>query len=258
MAIKELVDDRIENVAIDITDTGLALGVEQENDLASDWQARACPPPAGKYRLKLSIDKGDFEQGTKQGFGKDDPNGKYYKATVTCKIQDPTGVWQDTVLQYNASSGIMKGKPCSTMAGLLVMIGDKKLPSKIADLTLTQRFFAIISKNLPVLIAEVDWSAWDRSDKSQGDFGSPFRTGMKNFPKLEKPTKEGIQYNHIVKNKKGDELVAKGKIIKWLGKATASAPAPPPPPPPVMQVVKPESATQQVVMGDDDEVMLED
>lgn len=258
MAIKETIEE-IENIEIDITDTSLAEGMEQEMDLKEDWQARACPPPAGKYRLKLFLEKTDFEQGRKQGFQKDDSNGYYYKAQVTGKIQDPTGVWQDSIVYYNASTGMQKGKKVSTMAGLLVMMGDTKLPSKISEKALALRFYNVINKNQPVLLAECDWSTWDREDKSGGDFGTSLLVGMKLYPKKADGT-----YQHIIKNKKGVEFVAKLKLIKWLGKAgtptTAAPVAAPKPPVQEMKVVSAPVAEKQeeLTFSDDGEVQLED
>ena len=56
--------------------------------------------------------------------------------------------------------------------------------------------------------------------ESKGDFGALFLKGMKNFPKKADGTHE-----HIVRTKKGKELIAKLKVEKWLGKSGAVAPA---------------------------------
>ena len=58
--------EREEPVIVDINDTSLAEGVEQEIDLKEDWQARACPPPRGKYALALFVDEEKVEQGDYQ------------------------------------------------------------------------------------------------------------------------------------------------------------------------------------------------
>ncbi len=201
---------KVEAVEVDINTAGLAEGVEQEIDAKEDWQARACPPPKGRYTLKLTVEDAKFEMNQKRGFSANDPNGKYYTKQIACKIQDPTGKWQDSVVFYKASTGVGKGKKMSTMAGLLLMIGAK-MPPKINDLKLAKNFYAIIAKNQPVLVADCDWSTWDKDGK--GEFGQALLVGMDNFPK-----KANGEYHHIVKTNKGVEQVAKLKLIKWVGK----------------------------------------
>src|SRR5258708_40278821 len=92
--------ERYEPVDVDINDTGLAEGVEQEQDLREDWQARACPPPKARYRMRCYIADDTFEQNTKRGFTKDDPNGKFYTKQVELHIQDPSAKWQDSIVYY--------------------------------------------------------------------------------------------------------------------------------------------------------------
>lgn len=260
---------RAENVEVDITDTMLADGMEQEMDLKEDWQARACPPPSGKYRLKLFLEKTDFEQGQKQNYKADDANGKYYKATVTCKIQDSTGKWQDSVVSYNASTGISKGKKISTMAGLLIMMGDTKLPAKISELKLAQRFLQVINKFAPILIAECDWSCWDRTPAKGQPLGKALKIGMKNFP-----AKKGGQpgeKEHILQNSTGEDCVARLKIMKWVGKPAPAGTVPTTPvqkPVPVVQpkvvpiqLDAPEAVsldTENVSFDDSGEVILDE
>ena len=101
----------------------------------------------------------------------------------------------------------------STAAGLLVMMGVKVKPKMKAG-EIISTIIKAINKFEPVLIAESDWSAWDKDDTdSKHEMGKPLITGMLQFPK-----KEDGSYHHIVRNKKGVEFVAKLKIIKWLGK----------------------------------------
>lgn len=235
MAIKDTKNTEIENDEIemvDINDTSLMEGVEQDIDTKEDWQARACPPPAGKYRLKLTVQDDKFEVGRKQGFDRTDPNGVFYKKVVTCKIQSDKPELKDAIIDYKASTGVPRGKPMSTMAGLLAMAGFKLKP-KMKDLELARLFQKAISQKEPILIAACDWEVWDASDKN--DMKRLF-TGMKNFPKNAKG-----EPNHIVTNKKGQEFVAKLKVIKWEpAKVGASAPAATPvaPKPPVKAVVQ--------------------
>lgn len=264
MAIQQAVKEKQEEaVIVDINDTGLAEGEMHEVNLKEDWQAKAAPPPAAKYGLKIFIDDDKVEQGQKQGYAASDPNGKYYKKQVVCKIQDATGVWQDSVVFYNVSSGVPKGKTLSSMAGLLGMM-KVKLPAKISDLALTRLFIKAvkqIGENV-ILVAECDWSVWDKNS-GKGDFGEALLVGMKNFPK-----KDGKPY-HVVYNKKGEEFVAKLKIIKWLGKQgevvgkpAVAAPtkpivqAPKPVPPPVQELEE-LTIESPVSLGDDGEVVLD-
>lgn len=223
MAIKDI--ERIEPEEIDITDTSLAEGEAQELDLKEDWQALAAPPPAARYRLKLNVDPKAFEKGVKKGYSAEDPNGWWYKCTVECKIQDPTGKWQDSIVFFNASSPTPKGKKISSMAGMLGMMGDTKLPVKITELALARRFYAVIAKNQPIMIADCDWSTWDSSNTKKGkEFGQVLMAGMvKHPPKKVNGKVVTGEYEHILKNAKGEDCVAKLKIIKWIGKPSAVA-----------------------------------
>lgn len=254
MAIKT--EEKIEAVEVDINDTSLAEGQEQELDLKDDWQAKAAPPPKGRYKFRLFIEDEKVEQNHKQGFSKDDPNGKYYKKQVTCKIQDPSGKWQDSIVYYAVSSGIPKGKKASSMAGLLSML-KVKLQPKMTDLQTARLFIkAMVKLDGPMLIADCDWSAWDKNAESRGDFGAPLRIGMTNFPKKVDGT-----YEHIIHTKKGEEVVAKLKILKWYSPvATATASAGATVAKPVAVVVKPvevQPIPDTVEFGDDGEVVLD-
>src|ERR1700723_735908 len=150
--------ERFEPVEVDINDANLEEGESREIDVKEDWQAKAAPPPKGRYALKLFVDDEKVEQGIKTGFKKDDPNGKYYKKQITCKIQDQTGTWQDTVVFYGCSTGTPKGKTMSTAAGLLVMLKVKVQP-KMTDLAIIRLLIKAIKQlDGPTLIAECDWS----------------------------------------------------------------------------------------------------
>ena len=250
--------DEIEMV--DINDSSLMDGVEQEIDTKEDWQARACPPPAGKYRLKLTTSDEKFQKGCKQGFDKADPNGVYYIKTVTCKIQSEDPKIKDAILDYKASTGVPRGKPMSSMAGILAMAGfANHLKPKMKDLELARLFQKAISQKEPILVAACDWTVWDTSDKN--DMKQIF-SGMKNFPKNAKG-----EPNHIVANKKGQEFVAKLKVIKWEPvKGGAIAPVAPPvapvkPKPPVVQDIEDDGfeavSSSAVDVDDDGEIIMD-
>lgn len=210
------VEEREEAIEIDINDASLVAGEELEQDLKEDWQAKAAPPPAKRYALKIFIEDDKVEVNVKKGFSKTDPNGKYYKKNVTCKIQDPTGKWQDSIVFDSFGSSIPRGKKVSQMAGMLAMLRVKVQP-KMSELDLTKLFIKALKKlDGPVMIADCDWSVWDRNS-GKGEYGSALLVGMKNFPKKADGTHE-----HIINNKKGEEFVAKLKIVKWIGQPTQS------------------------------------
>ena len=96
-------EEKDEQVFIDINDTVLADGIEQEIDAKEDWQAKAAPPPKNKYAFKLTLEDSKVEVLHMRGFAKNDPNGIYYKKVITCKIvNDPT--WNDSVVCKYGSS----------------------------------------------------------------------------------------------------------------------------------------------------------
>lgn len=248
---------------VDINDSSLLDGGEQEIDIKEDWQARACPPPAGKYRLKLTVQDEKFVPAQRQGFDKADPNGRYYKKVVTCKIQSEDPKIKDAILDYTASTAVPRGKPMSSMAGLLSFAGFRKhLKPKMKDLELARLFYKAISQKEPILVAACDWEAWDASDK---DNMQRLFTGMKNFPKNAKG-----EPNHIVTNlkkKSGQEFVAKLKVIKWEPiKDGASAPVAPPVAPvkpklPVVQDIEDDGfqlvSSSAVDVDDDGEIVMD-
>ncbi len=263
MAVKETVveEDDFQREVLDINDASLMAGVEQEVDATDDWQARACPPVEGKYRLKLCIPDTSIIVGHKDGFAKNDPNGVYYQKEIQCKIQHSDPKIQDSVVGYKASTGISRGKKTSTMAGILVMAGFKVKP-KINDLELATLFIKALGQKEPILIAETQWEAWDASDRN--DIKCVMR-GMANFPK----NKDGKTHNHILTSRKGQEFVAKLKLKKWIGRATAvaaAAEAPkaavaPKPPVKAAEVIEDDGfgvvSAAAVEMGADDEVILD-
>lgn len=227
MAIQNAKAERIEAIEVDINDTSLADGVETEFDLKADFQARACPPPGRTdlnkpklYKFKVFSDDSTYEQHTKFGFTKDDPNGKYYTKQLVLKLQDPSGVWQDSVCYYKTSTGIPKGKKISTMAGLLVMM-KVKVPAKATDIyvarLLTKALEQLDSKDRNYIIGDCDWSAWDKTKTGKrAEFGAiailsngKVASSMANFPKNADGT-----YQHICHTKDGLEVIASLKVNK--------------------------------------------
>lgn len=221
--------EREEPIIVDINDTSLADGQEQEIDLKEDWQARSAPPPRGRYALALFIEDEKVEQGIKGGFKKDDPNGKYYRKTIMCKIQDPTGRWQDSVTFWNGSTGVPRGKKGSSIAGMLVMMKVKMQP-RMTDLALVKLFIkALVKFEGMIMYADCDWAGWDKdSTRGRGDFGSVAliaETGKLANTMLNFPKKADGSFQHIVHTKEGAEIIPKLKIIKWWGKEAPKAPA---------------------------------
>lgn len=255
MAIKDETK-KIEPIEIDINDASLIAGDILNLDLTEDFQAQAPPPPAGKYRLKLTLDDTKITKGVKQGYVPTDPNGWWYKKQITCKIQSPGTEWDQAFVYYNVTSVIGRGKKISTMAGLLIMMGAQKaMKANMSELEVARLFIAIVNKNEPELVAECDWSAWDKEADSKGDFGAALKVGMKNFPLV-----NGKRV-HILEGKKGNLCPASLKVVKFLGKTGAAAT-----PKPVVSQPKPVQQAPVAVemdlsggvdMGDDGEVILD-
>lgn len=259
--------EKPEPIEIDINDTSLIEGDLLEFDLKEDFQARSAPPPgrsdpnkAKLYKLKMFIDDALIEKNLKEGFDPKDPNGYYYKKQVICKIQDEK--WQDSVVYWNASSGIPKGKKTSSMLGMLQYLKVKVQP-RMSELAVARLFIKALQKlDGPIQIAECDWSCWDQNDTKRNDLGATAiiaETGKAANTMLNFPKKADGTYQHIVHTKQGLELIAKLKIIKWVAPVVNNAangaivqqakPATPPPPP--VQEVK------ELEIGDDGEVVLD-
>jgi hypothetical protein len=213
--------EREDPIIVDINDTSLAIGEEHEFDPKEDWQARACPPPRGRYALAIFVDDEKVEQGRKQGFKKEDPNGVYYRKQLVCKIQDPTGKWQDSITYYNASTGVPKGKTKSSAIGVLEFLRVKLQP-RMNDLAIIRLLIKAIQKlEGPILIADCDWGGWDSNNTKRSDLGSTAliaETGKLANTMLNFPKKQDGSYQHIVHTKEGAEIVPKLKVIKWIGR----------------------------------------
>jgi hypothetical protein len=135
------------------------------------------------------------------------------------------------------------------------MMGDVKCPPKINDKDLAQRFFKVVSKNNPILLADCDWQTWDSTKDKQNPLGKVLLAGMLKHPKIVKDGKE--EYNHILHNAAGEECFAKLKVVKWVGKPTKAAPAPTPAPAPVAVKAEPVlEDTGDITFGDDGEISL--
>lgn len=283
MAIQNAKPERIEAVEVDINDVSLADGIETELDLKEDFQARACPPPGRSevnkpklYKMKVFCEDTSFEQNTKFNFAANDPNGKYYTKQLICKLQDPTGTWQDSICYYKISTAVPKGKKISSAAGLLLLMGIK-VPAKITDKALAQLVYKGVtlldSKDKNYVVGDCDWSAWDKTKTSKrAEFGSQailsngkVATSMANFPRKADGT-----FEHIAYTKDGLEVIAGLKVLKIHAlakpvatpaqepaKAIVAQPKPQAKPPVKEEPVEDLDATS-LVLGDDGEVVLED
>lgn len=261
---------------LDINDPSLMEGEALSYDMNEDFQARSAPPPKGRYKLRLFIDDEKIERGLKQGFKKTDPNGWYYKKSLSCKIQDPSGVWQDSIVGYNVSTGIPRGKKISTMIGLLIFLKVKVQPG-MTELAVAKLFIkAMVKLDGPILIADCDWQGWDSDNVSKRqEFGTvatlsetkKLANTMLNFPKKADGT-----YSHIGSTAKGAKVFAKLKLIEWVplkAKPVEGAAKPAV----VSQLAKPVAAKplaapvvvesgleiegEAIELGDDGEVVLE-
>lgn len=251
MAIKDETK-KIEPIEIDINDASLIAGDALNLDLNEDWQAQAAPPPAGKYRLKLTLDDTKIIVGQKQNFAITDPNGKYYNKQVTCKIQLPGNEFDQAFVYYKAASTPKRGKKLSTMAGLLIKMGAKLKPN-MSELEVAKLFIAVVNKHEPELIADCDWRAWDK--EGEGEFGEILLEGMKNFPMI-----NGVR-QHIILGAKKQQVIPKLVVKDWLGKPGAAAPKPVVSQPKPVVVAAPVAVEMDlsggVDMGDDGEVILD-
>jgi hypothetical protein len=257
-----------EPIEIDINDSSLIEGEALEYDLKEDFQARSAPPPKGRYKLRLFIDDEKIEKNLKRGFDAKDPNSYYYKKQVVCKIQDPTGKWQDSVVYWNASSGIPKGKKISSMVGMLQAMRVKIQP-RMSELAVARLFIkAMVKLDGPIQIADCDWGGWDSTNTKRNDLGSTaliHSTGKLANTMLNFPKKADGSYDHITSTKEGLEIIAKLKIIKWVAPQEAAkvngqtAPISVPKPAVVM-VQQPEVQTiteAPLEIGEDGEVVLD-
>jgi hypothetical protein len=215
-------EKKFEPIEIDINDTSLIEGTALELDLKEDFQARSAPPPRARYWMRLFLDDDKIQKNLKEGFDPKDPNSYYYKKVITCKIQDPKGVWQDSIAYYNVSSGLPRGKKISSMAGVLGML-KVKIPNPISELKLTRLFMKAMKQlDGPKLISECDWSAWDKDNNRRNEMGQVAviaETGKAANTMLNFPKKADGSYNHIIHTKEGIELVAKLKVLRFITEA---------------------------------------
>lgn len=184
---------------IDINDTNLLDGDEQEINVNADAWDSPAPPPDGVYKIKLFL--------AKQGFQTDkqkDTEELFYIANLVLKIQDE-GKWKDTAIFYKVNTLISAGKEISTMAGLIRKTG-LEVPSKVTPLALSRTLAKVIKKEA-ALYVRGEWRAWDMSK------GEWIKQGMKQFPKNE----DGKGFSHIIKDSKGGSVAAKLKVDKVFG-----------------------------------------
>ena len=246
---------------VDINDTSLYDGDEQEVDAKEDWQAKAAPPPKARYRLQLFPTSKEtltsFQQGTKMGYEDNPQAGAYYVKELMCKIVSEDK-WKGSIVGVKFSTGVPRGKKTSTMLGIMLLAGVQVKAGKMNDRQVATLFSKFLAKE-PVLSADCDWQAWDNVSKTkENPFGVVLVKGMGLFPK-----KADGSYSHIVKNQKGQEFVASLKVIKWVGKGATPVVATPAAKPvvkkaaPVEEVISIDEEAGGVEMGDDGEVILE-
>lgn len=248
---------------VDINDTSLYEGDEQEVDAKEDWQAKAAPPPKMRYRLQLFPTSKEtittFQQGTKMGYEEKPEAGAYYVKELMCKIVSEDK-WKGSIVGVKFSTGVPRGKKTSTMLGIMLLAGVQVKSLKMTDKQVATLFSKFLAKE-PILSADCDWQAWDNVSKDKSNpFGVLLLKGMDNFPK-----KADGSRAHIVRNAKGQEFVAGLKVVKWVPKSAVAAVATAKPvavvkakPAPVEEVISmDEEATGGVEMGDDGEVILE-
>ncbi len=192
-------DKKIQELkAIDINDSSLPEGAQENLNPDADAWERACPPPDGVYQVKIHPGKKAFEQ------GKTDNGDVYYVANLECKILDNKD-WEGIVIFAKVSTFLSAGKEISTMAGLIRKMGVA-VPRQATHLAIVKLLNKCL-KQEPKLYVEGEWKAWDMPK------GEWIKTGMKNFPK----TEDGKGFRHVVRDSKGGEVTAKWKPVKWYG-----------------------------------------
>lgn len=205
---------------VDINDTSLFDGDEQEVDAKEDWQAKAAPPPKARYRLQLFPTSKEsltsFQQGTKSGYEENPKAGAYYVKELMCKIVSEDK-WKGSIVGTKFSTGVPRGKKTSTMLGVMLLAGVQVKAGKMNDKQIASLFSKFLAKE-PILLADCDWQAWDNMSKDKDNpFGKLLLKGMANFP-----VKGDGSHSHIVRNGKGQEFVAGLKIVKWVPKNAAA------------------------------------
>lgn len=273
--------EAVEPEEVDIlADSGLIGGIETEYDLTEDFYARTCPPPGRVelnkpryYSVKVFLDSDDWTKNTRQGFRANDPNGTYYAANLTLKIQINNPAlqdYQDYVAGFKVSTAVPKGKRMSSAMMVLRDLGVN-VTKPLNDLQVAQNLTKILAKlgeqDKNLMIADADWQAWDKTkvDK-RNQFGQvaicnkKLLSSMVNFPKKADGsyehicyTAEGLEVSATLKvskllpfKKKADE-VKKAEPVKETPKATAKPKKEP----------EPEPEVSEVELDGDGEVVLE-
>lgn len=189
---------RVELKAIDINDTSLPEGKQQQINPEADAWEQAAPPPDGTYEFKLFFAQQGFQ------LGKTDDGDVYYVSNLQCKIQSDDPKLKDRTTFAKVSTFISAGKEISTMAGMIRKFGVN-VPTTIAPLELCKLFRKCISKE-PKLYSAGEWKAWDMEEEAW------ILVGQSKFPKLP----DG-GHNHVVRSKKGEQVTAKWKHNRWYG-----------------------------------------
>lgn len=197
--------ERAELKTIDINNTSLLEGEEQEINPNADAWDQPAPPPDGVYLCKVFLAKQGFQVGMLDDESLTKEQRTFYRANLVLKILDE-GKWKDLNIFYNVSTFISAGKEISTMLGMIRKTGVEIKDKKVTPLAQVKLLGKVI-KLEPKLYFKGEWKAWDQ-DKEEW-----IKVGMKNFPK----TEDGKGFSHIVRNSKGAPVTAKFKVDRVFG-----------------------------------------
>ena len=241
-------------VAFNPFDKGIDAGASQDVDTVAAEKAWDVQPPLpdGVWRAKVFCDPDNdgykIHSGTNRASGAKE---SWRSANPQLRIQDKTGVWQDTVIFDNLSTRYNAKKRTSTLAAFLCKYGLITANGTHTEQSLLLAFANWVKKE-PSVYIQTEWVV----RLGEEDNWKVLGRGMKTFAK-----DEAGNYNPVVsgtrKDKSNYSEMAKPRVIKYLTKAEAqeildkavkveykdeddddvpvvkkAAPAPEPPPPP--------------------------
>lgn len=219
MSTQTTVADEVEEkqgsaVEVDINDTSLPDGEEEELNQDGDFQAIAVPPPDGKYQVQVYLAEKINE--TAPVMQDKTYDGKvFYTINMEARIRQPAD-WEGGMLSGKCNTLIQKRTGTSSAAGMIKLLDPTyKLPSKVTPLSVMRALVEILNKG-PKCFVETEWRAWSFTEKNGKDMqgkprvGKHIKKGMKQFPQI-----AGKHYP-IVKDSDGNDCKANAKIKKWF------------------------------------------
>jgi hypothetical protein len=209
--------------------SGETLSINKDADA---WERLSPPPcPSGnRYHLVLFPAK----EGTKRREEeKGNPNTSYYTCDLECKIIDSKNKEFDGVTVYvnglhSPSTKVPRRREISTMAGLMIKLGQEKLVnSKMSHGDLLKNFIKVL-KSEPKIWVELDWEATSKNDKDRNGFGKRIFATYTDFPVLTNEDGEEVldengeeerKSSVMITNDDGgrEEINARLVVREWIG-----------------------------------------